>query len=50
MKEMGRKNDEARLRMQEEEQRRKELREADIQRIRERAREAQAAEERGDVT
>ena len=46
--EMGRKNDEARLRMEEEERQRKEAREAERQRLKERARQAQAAEEAGD--
>ena len=45
---MGRKNDEARLRMEEEERQRKVAREAERQRLKESAREAQAAEEFGD--
>ena len=46
--EMGRKNDEARIRMEEEERERKEAREAERQRLKERARQAQTAEEDGD--
>ena len=47
-REMGRKNDEARIRMEEEERERKEAREAERQRLKERARQAQVAEEADD--
>lgn len=48
LQEMGRKNDEDRVRMQEEERQRKEAREVERQRMKDRARLAQAAEEAGD--
>ena len=48
LQEMGRKNDEAYARQEEEKRRRTEAREAERQRLKERARQEQAAEEAGD--
>ena len=47
-REMGRKNDETRLRMEEEERQCKEARETERHRLKERARQAQVAEDAGD--